>query len=77
MSRKPGPQGCDAHSSLFPPRTPGTLGVCDAAEPGAPAELGDTPGTLGVFDGAEQRASSAARRIATSRVVLFEDTTLP
>ena len=57
MSRKPGPQSCHPFSSLLPPRTPGTLGLRDAADPNVMAHLGDTPGTLRVNDGAAHVAS--------------------
>jgi hypothetical protein len=76
MSQKPGPQGRDPHSPLLPARTPGTLGVRDAAEPGALAELGDTPGPVGWNDGAVRHASSRSR-VVKSEVILIAETTLP
>jgi len=76
MSRKPGPQGHDPYSPLLPARTPGPLGVGDAPEPGAHAELGDTPGALGVNDGAE-RLARGALRFVKSEVILSAETTLP
>lgn len=48
-SRKPGP--VDASSLMcLPARTPGSLGVNDAAAPGLTASLGDSPGSIGVND---------------------------
>jgi len=52
MSRIPGPENWVDSSPLGPPRTPGSLGKNDAADPSAKARLGDTPGSLGVNDGA-------------------------
>jgi hypothetical protein len=75
MSRKPGPQGHDPHSPLLPARTPGPLGVRDAAEPYAPAELGDTPGPLGVNDAAERHASGGWP-VAKSQVILIAEVVL-
>jgi hypothetical protein len=49
MSTKAGPTGKNPFEMA--PRTPGSLGVNDAASPGAPIALrGDTPGSLGVND---------------------------
>jgi hypothetical protein len=76
VSRKPGPQSHDPHSPLWPARTPGTLGVRDAAEPGALAKLGDTPGPLGWNDGAALHASGRWR-VVKSQVILSAETTLP
>jgi hypothetical protein len=75
MSRKPGPQGHDPRSPLLPDRTPGTLGVRDAAEPGASADLGDTPGSLGLNDGAERQASGRWL-VAKSQVILIAEVDL-
>jgi hypothetical protein len=52
MSRPPGPTKHDALSPRAPDRTPGSLGVRDAADPDILAQAGDTPGTLGRNDGA-------------------------
>ncbi len=52
MSHLPGPTQHDGFSAVPPSRTPGSLGICDAGDPGAEAGVGDTPGTLGVNDGA-------------------------
>lgn len=59
MSRFPGPQNLDRSLGLVPPRTPGPLGVNDAADPSAHAHPGDTPGPLGVNDGAARLAGPA------------------
>ena len=72
MSLRPGPQGHNRHSPLSAARTPGTLGVRDAAEPFASAELGDTPGPLGVNDGAERQASGE-QPIKKSQVILIAE----
>ncbi len=49
MPTKAGPTGQNPFEMA--PRTPGSLGVNDAASPGAPFALrGDTPGSLGVND---------------------------
>jgi hypothetical protein len=50
MSCKAGPANADPFSSLLPPRTPGSLGKCDAADPDVRAHPGSTPGSLGVND---------------------------
>ena len=52
MSRKPGPESPDLMMRALPARTPGPLGLNDAADPGARALPGDTPGPLGHCDGA-------------------------
>lgn len=46
-SRVPGPLGNDALEALVPARTPGPLGVNDAADPNVRAAPGDMPGPLG------------------------------
>jgi hypothetical protein len=52
MSRIAGPSGKNPFGRA--PRTPGVLGINDAADPNQPKGLlGDTPGTLGVNDHAE------------------------
>jgi nucleoid-associated protein YgaU len=56
MSRIPGPTQADPLSLRPPSRTPGTLGVNDAAEPFRGAKPGDTPGSLGVNDHASALA---------------------
>jgi hypothetical protein len=52
VSRQQHPVGHEPIESLFPPRTPGVLGVNDAADPSTLACFGDTPGPIGVLDGA-------------------------
>ena len=52
MSRYPGPENNDPFSPLLPPRSPGSLGKRDAADPDTRVHLGDTPGPVGVNDGA-------------------------
>src|SRR4051794_18938315 len=47
-----------------PPRTPGSLGHQDAADPSLPARLGDSPGPLGHSDYAEERAHELAQWLA-------------
>ncbi len=74
MSRNPGPQGHELYSSLMPARTPGTLGVRDAAEPGASAELGDTPGPLGVNDSAARQASGGWYLVESKQALVSEAT---
>lgn len=59
MSRLPGPERYDQFSHRLPPRTPGPLGVNDAADPSGKAHVGDTPGPLGVNDGAALLAGPA------------------
>jgi nucleoid-associated protein YgaU len=56
MSRIPGPTQSDPLSQRLPSRTPGPLGVSDAAEPFSGARPGDTPGPLGVNDHASALA---------------------
>lgn len=46
---------------LCPARTPGTLGVCDAADPNVRSHPGATPGTTGVADGAALQNEGAPR----------------
>jgi hypothetical protein len=72
VSQKPGPQGCNGRLRRLPARTPGPLGVRDAAQPGALAELGDTPGPLGRNDGA-QRQADGAYSLPKSKVILIDD----
>jgi hypothetical protein len=52
MFHGPGPENTDPFSSMLPPRTPGSLGKSDAADPNARAHRGPTPGSLGLNDGA-------------------------
>jgi murein DD-endopeptidase MepM/ murein hydrolase activator NlpD len=64
------PEGLGGSFTIHPPRTPGTLGHDDAADPDAPADLGDTPGSTGVNDGAQEGAEDPARfRQSHSHVV--------
>src|SRR6476660_4909851 len=58
-SRHPNPFGLGPLSLDFeflPSRTPGCLGINDAADPDARCALGDTPGPLGIFDHADPTA---------------------
>jgi N-acetylmuramidase len=55
-SKVPGPIDWDAIPASFAPRTPGPLGVNDAADPRVNACWGDTPGSLGANDGADPDA---------------------
>ena len=57
MSKVPGPTQTDPFSEAVPARTPGPLGVRDAADPNVGAHPGDTPGSLGVNDGAACHAT--------------------
>lgn len=57
MSRNPGSETSDPYSILLPPRSPGSLGRNDAADPNVTALLGDTPGPLGINDRAGKLAS--------------------
>lgn len=69
MSRTPGPTGWYGLADAS--RTPGTLGVNDAASPSrSSSQIGDTPGTLGVNDHAAARAGrrpAALRRPVAER----------
>jgi hypothetical protein len=58
-SRLPGPAGLEVQGEVLSARTPGPLGVNDAADPNVRAALGDTPGPLGVNDAAADAASVA------------------
>jgi hypothetical protein len=58
-STVPGTLGKDAPDALVPARTPGPLGVNDAADPNARAAPGDTPGALGINDAAALAAQAA------------------
>src|SRR5262249_52042648 len=58
-STAPGTLGKDAPDILVPARTPGPLGVNDAADPNARATPGDTPGALGINDAAALAAQAA------------------
>ena len=53
-------------AGLLPSRTPGPLGIKDAADPAVNAELGHTPGSLGVNDGAALLADGRGPRPARS-----------
>lgn len=57
-SRHPGPTQHDLFLMCAPARTPGPLGVNDAADPNTFALDGDSPGSLGVNDHAEWVAGS-------------------
>src|SRR5690348_2554751 len=76
MSRPPGPTRHDALSPRVPNRTPGTLGIRDAADPDLLAETGDTPGTLGVNDGAVFRTALPNARLLPPPAVSGTDYTL-
>lgn len=67
MARPPGVVSHDPFSPSLPPRTPGTLGLNDAADPNAWAEGGDTPGTTGINDGAANVATGDGPDIATQK----------
>lgn len=49
-SRMPGPTGVKPSVLAVPARTPGPLGMNDAADPTVTSQLGDTPGPLGSGD---------------------------
>src|SRR5208282_780079 len=51
-SKIPGPSSTQPLLACLPPRTPGSLGINDAADPNADALRGDSPGSLGINDGA-------------------------
>lgn len=55
-SRIPGSMGRQLFLSSKPSRTPGPLGINDAADPNVEAIRGDTPGTLGLHDGTDPNA---------------------
>ncbi len=55
-SRTPGPLDMSP-LNFFPARTPGSLGVNDAADPSLNSCRGDSPGSLGVNDGADPNAT--------------------
>src|SRR5262249_44156251 len=63
-SRIPGPIYRNALKRSVPSRTPGPLGVNDAAHPGLKAERGDTPGSLGHNDHAAARVQVSSYRPA-------------
>jgi hypothetical protein len=50
--RRPGPTNHNPFSRFTPPRTPGSLGRNDAADPGTLTSRGETPGSLGLNDDA-------------------------
>jgi len=56
MSRNPGPIGCELNPR--PSRSPGSLGINDAADPANHDAVGDTPGTLGIQDHASLLAGT-------------------
>jgi len=62
-SRRPGLLGSNPEE--LPPRTPGLLGVNDAADPSwrERGVVGDTPGLLGVNDWADPNLMSASRDV--------------
>src|SRR5262245_48498995 len=74
VSRTPGPTLSDSLSRRLPPRTPGPLGVRDAAEPFSGASLGDTHGSLGINDHAS--ALSGGRRQAVKPLTSRGDAAL-
>src|SRR6266481_3873776 len=53
-SKHPGTIGQKHRRSVAPSRTPGPLGINDAADPSALACFGDTPGPLGVHDSTDR-----------------------
>jgi hypothetical protein len=55
------PEGVEAN--VCSARTPGPLGVNDAADPDASATMGPTPGTLGVGDAAACMADAGTAEI--------------
>jgi hypothetical protein len=61
----------DVFSTLFPPRTPGSLGRQDAADPNVSAKPGDTPGSLGKNDHAMAMAHPAPKPFSRSRLRAF------
>lgn len=61
-SRRPGPTQRDIFSHLLPARTPGSMGINDAGDPSADAEIGDTAGSLGMNDSAEWYLSALSGR---------------
>ncbi len=62
QSRRPGLLGSQLPE--LPPRTPGLLGVNDAADPSWRGALGDTPGLIGVNDWADPRLNFAATPVS-------------
>jgi hypothetical protein len=52
-SSRPGPQIPPTDTACTPPRTPGSLGINDQADPNIATLLGDTPGSVGWLDGAD------------------------
>lgn len=63
MSSIPGPTRHDATTGVLPARTPGPLGINDAADPNCASQIGDTPGPLGINDHAAQPANTEAYRL--------------
>jgi hypothetical protein len=79
-SKAPGPFGFvlpPVQLKLRPPRSPGTLGCNDAADPNCSALLGDTEGSLGIGDHAEPgkpRARLLNRKLAIRVANQFDGT---
>jgi hypothetical protein len=51
-SKIPGLSSTEPLLACMPPRTPGSLGINDSADPNVSALQGDSPGSLGINDGA-------------------------
>ena len=68
MARPPGTNSHDPFSPLLPSRTPGPLGMNDAADPNVLAHRGATPGPLGMNDAAEKLANGTGADRTTKTV---------
>lgn len=58
-SRKPIATATSSNTTTTPPRTPGTLGIADQADPSMSTLVGDTPNSIGIGDGAAPASCSA------------------
>ncbi len=67
QSRQPGPTQHDPFTDHVPARTPGSLGIRDAADPNEVAPPGDTPGPIGFNDSAELLALAGGKQARRKR----------
>jgi hypothetical protein len=65
-SKTPGPANVVPVTASLPPRTPGPLGINDAADPNACTLAGDSPGPVGFNDGAAAIQAGAGARFVGS-----------
>ena len=55
------PIGREGFRRTVPARTPGSLGIKDAADPNVDSDIGDTPGPIGFNDAAQALAEDPLR----------------